>query len=645
MTHRQLDQGNPGTLFVQSPVRQGAVHRFFRAAGLLVLVALAAGFGAWVLWLGRVQALELLLLGTQPITPSTALMPGPALVTGQVHPATTGRHTVAPRSQRACLYYRYTVEERVGSGKNASWSKRHDSSDWVPMKVYDGKGWVELAFHRTGPTWHALMKLEEEQRTDGRRYRYREERIDLDDTVQARGVVELKDGAHRLTFPVGAGADHWWVSNLGWAEEVSSLAVGAYWGAAGGVALLALAIVSFAVLIRMGKPGHFLLRMSVLLAGVLFYLGLDVGRAALSQAAAQHRELEAATVVEIRDALARHGQSWNGQWLGLGDFTSEAYAQLPPAERERLRELRLTVAGSARALDRARGFAGALAGLSAPPAPPLPPSDLMLLQTRESQTRPPRFSLELTGLLAGVAGLTALGLTWWALRRLRLPAIIGRVYARPASQVDRGYVSVRGTIEMPEGATPLAPAFNSQLPAVWFNFERRELRGSGKNASWATIEKREGRSSFVVRDASGAVAMSPAMLQVETEHETMDRVDRLADHEWLLLVGDRVQVFGAVGAERDPEGRAVLGPAGPGRAHFFATNLPLAQAIYRLVLLPYWLLALAAVLIAGAGGALAGLDGRHGPDAYLAMAAAVALWALITGQYYRSGPRRLEHEG
>jgi len=103
--------------------------------------------------------------------------------------------------------------------------------------------------------------------------------------------------------------------------------------------------------------------------------------------------------------------------------------------------------------------------------------------------------------LAAAFGITRHGLrSFWKLR-----LIVDTPTARIRSAAQ-GYVELTG-IAHPHRELVAAPLTGT--PCVWYRYEIEERRGSGRNASWVTVERGDAGTPFQIDDGTGRCLVEP----------------------------------------------------------------------------------------------------------------------------------------
>ncbi|HWG89822.1 MAG TPA: GIDE domain-containing protein [Candidatus Thermoplasmatota archaeon] len=102
-----------------------------------------------------------------------------------------------------------------------------------------------------------------------------------------------------------------------------------------------------------------------------------------------------------------------------------------------------------------------------------------------------------------LGGIVAFIFSW---KRLQLAWLVRDTPTSKVASMAIGPVEVRGRIEpLTEKALAVGPL--SQRPCVWYRYEIKELRQSGKNRSWVTVKEGKYMPDFLLRDETGAIVV------------------------------------------------------------------------------------------------------------------------------------------
>jgi hypothetical protein len=148
-------------------------------AGALALAALGS-------WIGLRKIKEKRYIENVPTSPTSGVAVGLAEVMGTIEPAAGERSLTGPLSDRPCVQFHYTVQERRGSGKNAKWVTIEDRADQVGFDCRDDHGRLLVL-----PQGAEILTRHRSSRREGR-LRYSETRLELGDPLYALGSATVE---------------------------------------------------------------------------------------------------------------------------------------------------------------------------------------------------------------------------------------------------------------------------------------------------------------------------------------------------------------------------------------------------------------------------------------------------------------------
>jgi Zn-finger nucleic acid-binding protein len=108
--------------------------------GLLLYLVMAVVGGLWLVWHGWTIQQRKRLIESIPTSPIRSLALGLVEINGRAEPE--AELLTSPFSGLPCVFYSYTVEERVGSGKNTRWETIANGTSERPFVVRDATGRV-----------------------------------------------------------------------------------------------------------------------------------------------------------------------------------------------------------------------------------------------------------------------------------------------------------------------------------------------------------------------------------------------------------------------------------------------------------------------------------------------------------------------
>jgi hypothetical protein len=108
--------------------------------GLLLYLVMGVVGGLWLIWHGWTVQQRKRLIESIPTSPIRSLALGLVEINGRAEPE--AELLTSPFSGLPCVFYSYTVEERVGSGKNTRWETIANGTSERPFVVRDATGRV-----------------------------------------------------------------------------------------------------------------------------------------------------------------------------------------------------------------------------------------------------------------------------------------------------------------------------------------------------------------------------------------------------------------------------------------------------------------------------------------------------------------------
>ncbi|QDV34528.1 LemA family protein [Tautonia plasticadhaerens] len=167
------------------------LDRQFEAARLGGGRAGGVGAGALVLavvgsWIGLRKVKEKRYIENVPTSPTVGVAVGFAEVVGTIEPAFGGRSLTGPLSDRPCVQFHYTVQERRGTGKNAKWVTIEDRAEQVGFDCRDDHGRLFVL-----PEGAEILTRHHDSRQEGK-LRYGETRLEVGDPLYALGSATIE---------------------------------------------------------------------------------------------------------------------------------------------------------------------------------------------------------------------------------------------------------------------------------------------------------------------------------------------------------------------------------------------------------------------------------------------------------------------
>ncbi|TQV67997.1 hypothetical protein FKG94_24495 [Exilibacterium tricleocarpae] len=557
--------------------------------GLLLLLAVAAiGLGLLVTRIGFNTIQEMRQLERVPATKVAAALAGEVNITARAEvdqPLLSSRYSRTPS-----IYYRYLKEEekRDSDGKT-SWSTVIDVAEAVDFWLVDDSGRVRVQAGSDvrGIDWSVTRSL----RQHSGKYRHTEWRVEPGNTLFVFGfarqapVGQVRGAPGELSVGFST-PGHYSpiISTFGLAHESAGMGNYGLLALWGGLALVSLGVFGGICALRIHRLLVYLSILTLVLTLVLVQLALTMMRQDLTNGLERYQRQAAAATTLLERQLRAGGLSWQG-WADAGDFTGPAYAALPPAERLRLREVRLNLAAAhQRLLQHLQAtpekWLVPLWDITAPPAPAaLPAADRDELARRAAAYLPTRLSGALLWLAFGGGLLAAVVLTGYGFRQVRYKRLIENIPTSKTLGVSCGLAEVKGKVVLPPDGTPLQAPL-SGADCTWYDYKVEEKRGSGKNSRWVTLEERTEQRRFHCRDDEGRVGIDPKGADIISRHRVVRREGRLRYRENSLRLADALYAIGFADIDRQRPDTLVL-KAGAAHEPFILSNYDEATVMLR----------------------------------------------------------------
>ncbi len=467
-------------------------------AVVLGLVSLALGW-----WANDAIRLGLL-VGHTPVSWAAAVLPGPAAVQGSVQSADTQLLT-GPFSSQPCVYFRKLVErEEKDSDGDTHWKTIEDSSQHVPFQVRDPSG--SLSVQPDGAEFRA-PQVHRHQNGD---MRYTEYAIRPGSEVFVFGDSDgtRLRAATQVPFLVSALGEEEYRHGKGFQSVL--------------MCTLAVAAASFFVyFLCMAMRWHHIFVHLSLLTTVLplwlftqwFVLAKSQFEFADTALAAAEAHIATTDPDSIPAALLK--EVYNDGVTRLSEYR----AKLPN-----------------------RVLAWGL-GLRQFTPLELTSAEQAWTEKYPLRARPDVALSPFVGWLFGLSGLIALVVMGiLGFRRLKVKRLIENLPTTPAAGAVYGAIELSGYAR--PGTGWLASRY-TQKPCVWYKFETKERRGSGKNARWVVIESGEEGTPFGLEDDSGTIQVHPLGAKVTGRRSLRQREGRRIKTEWLVDQTDALYILGA----------------------------------------------------------------------------------------------------
>ena len=521
--------------------------------------------------------------------------------------AGTGATLKAPKSGKACLYYRYRVQKKVSDSDGSHWSTVRDEQRAVDFDLDDGAARAKLLTHEGISTikWSVPRSFYHRQGD----YRYEEWRVDEGDSLTLFGwftplpsrVVSFTRPGQYVPIITGYSAE----------SERADLGTTALLLLWGGVTCLILACLGAVAALRIHKTIVFLALVSLACAALLANYGY---RSLKHDVRAGYDRVilhENRTKKLMQQTLAKYGIDYSG----LDQAFDPATAGLDEDLVRRIQVWRINAyVVRARYLRQIRHFPenlyAASLGLNDPPKVALTAGE----QTRAAQ-RLAGFNGTRVGtqLLLTLAGLILIcGAAWFAFRVIRVKRMMENLATAKTAGVTYGLAEVKGKLK-PEAEGALLSGPVSNEACTWHHYKIEERRGSGKNRRWHTIHDETKKQPFLCEDDEGAIRIFPTKAEIITKHLERNVIGDMRYSEWRLSPGDELYILGKARLDKTLGDRLVFGHE-KGFPYIIA-NLPESVVMFRKALLGMGVLALAlsviflcSIWIGGTNGQFSALD-------------------------------------
>lgn len=465
---------------------------------------------------------------------------GKALQVGEGGPLLRATDTQSP-----CLYYLYKKERReTDSDGDVKWVTVDHREEFVPFRLDDGSGSV-----RVEPSKAVDFNVPRSHQRQSGDFRFTECRIDPGDRVFVFGYLDGLGGDSGPVVGFAAPGDYRpIVSKRSELAERKGRGLGSVWLCWGGLCFVAMATAVLFSLAGQHRMLVFLGLLSVVVGGVLVFLGLRMMIEDLS--ASQRRVVRQEAVVRdlIAGELAAHGETWSGGWEALGELSD--YREVPASVRTRLRRVRIDQVSAQRRVRRqAASFpyrlVRALVAGELPSEIPLSERDEEFLARIDAQFEQARVSSgggaagSLAGLLAAAAAI------FFGLREVGRKRLVENLPTTPSAGVAYGLVEVRGLVDLPEDEDDALWGPLSKQPCVAYAYHISQRRRSGKKTKWVTIRREERRRVFRCVDREGAIEVDPDGAEIDPWRSKVRREGRMKYEEEWIQVGDPVFVVGS----------------------------------------------------------------------------------------------------
>lgn len=481
------------------------------------------------------------------------------------------------------IYYRFTheVEERDSDG-DTHWRTVQDISDAVDFFLEDATGKIRVSV-KNNLQQPIQWSMPSSFRVTQGRDRYTEWRLEPGQNVFVfANAVEDAEGVH-LSF-VWPGEYTPIISRYGEASERADMGVSTVLMLWLGLGLIAMATYAAALLLKIHRLLVYLGALTLILALTLVNMGMSMMKQDLVHGVHRYQHQVKESRKAIDDILYAHQLEWKG-WDQLGDFDHYDRYGMSYNEREKLKQIRINLALAQRKLSRQmqatpeRWFLGAWGLRVQPMVAGLTPEDRYTVDQRLQAFTPTRLDPLWSWIIAGIGIVLLLVFMFVGIRRVKTKRLIENVPTSKTSGVVFGMAEVKGNLVLAEGVEHLVSPLSSSF-CGWYHYIVKEKRGSGKNATWVTIQDDEMSVDFGCKDADGFLPIVTDGAEVITEHVVKKSSGRLHYTELSLRMGDPLYALGSVNVDSVSGDRLVLGQ-GSNSDPYILSNLPEKRVMLR----------------------------------------------------------------
>ena len=606
------------------------VKKILMVVGIFVFGALGIGMSWW----SFSEIEQMRQLERTPEMPAAAVVGGEVNVTGTAQ--RMDRTVTSPDTGTSTLYYRYTVEERRGSGDNRRWETIQSQSDGVEFLLEDDSGSVIVDATSSTPTIEAPRQYRDQ--SDGRRYT--EYRIDPGEELFVFGYAELDDGEAR----VGFGRDGSYTPIISHRPEIEqrteqTLESGAF-VVFGVMALLVSVFLVFRVF-RIHHAGMYVTVVTAVVVGTLFVQGfmmmVDDLRAA-DEAASRTLDEGRSLIV---DTLRENDVDVDGSFNDLGSFDDEQYAVLNDEERERLSGARVTMARSVERTNETLTsfpelFVGLPMGIRPLEALDVPPEEQEQISALEEDYEPVRLEMHF-GLIAIAIGLFGIVLfTWRGLKSIGTKRTIENVPTSPIEGAVYGLTELKASVSSAGQEGYLnGPLTNRDCVFYRYKVEKRTRSGRKKKKKWKTIKDEKKAVPFVCEDGTGEMYVDPEGAECIGTNRKRRRRGSKRYTEWIIGPGDDVYALGETTVNPETHDDLMMCQDDE-KAPFIVAGITEEKLKHRKAFAGFMLLSVGIVATMIGGMGVAGMEMAFGPTMYVTMAGISCgyLFGVLVIMYY-----------
>lgn len=482
-----------------------------------------------------------------PLTSVLGSVGGETQLSGRIEAAS--KLLSAPKTGVACLYYDYTIEERVvDSDGKESWRTVHAANDAVDMRLVDATGSVRLNTRaaRDLIDWSAPVRFVD--RVGDRRYT--ERRIEAGDRITTFGWLNVDAGTPEIVFDHG-GKYLPIVSTDSAAQKRSDLSSFAMLWLWGGVT--ALVFCCFCFTYSLGAH-RVLFLLTLMTASVVLLLSSYGARSLEADVATGYErvtEQRERTLRLITETLQAAGLNFPG-WQRPFDLASPQFVNLGDAQKAQINAWRnVSYQLRWRYMQQISDFPEAHfalgRGMGTPKPIVLPPDQQLIVDATLGNYVVTR--TESQPILTGIIYLFIALVAWVAFKLIKVKRMQENIPTSKTGGVVFGLAEVKGQLAPTDpAALLLAPV--TQTPCSWYRYIVEEHRGSGKNSKWVTITDEVKKQAFYCRDDEGDIRIFPSHAEIITQHKYTERHGDMRYTEMRLEPDDALYVLGKATLDR-----------------------------------------------------------------------------------------------
>lgn len=448
------------------------------------------------------------LLDRVPVSRVTAILPGPAAVSGIVRAAEQtlqGPYTGIP-----CVYYRKIY--KVKSGKN--WSTREDREESIPFWLEDDSGRLLV-----NPALRDVQGIEVHSVVAGSQHT-------IEYAIRPGDPVFVFGRSDGQGFPLDESMPSV-VTAHGRSDYQGARGMGGLLGCLAATTAASLSIYFLCLAFGAHRIFTYLFLIAAVIPTWLFVQWMTLTAAELR---------ESSRFLGVARAAAESGESGSLRSALLKRTYNEAAAR--------------------HNLFRGKFPNSLVAGAEGVPAAPMiaipkPEEDLA---ARHPAEPPPVSSLHpgFGVLFIGGGALLAALFTWFGFRSLKLKQVIENLPTSPAAGVVWGLSELKGTARLAEKRVR---AEYTGGECSWYLCTTQEQRKQGKNTTWVEIHRATEGVPFWLEDRSGRVLVHPEGAKISADKTMTERVGKIRREEWQIRDGSVLYILGPAGLAGDDDDR------------------------------------------------------------------------------------------